>query len=136
MLSDTESYDQKTHRAILMPTYHHIFDFKDSTLRWQRLESGTARYGDARLESCGKTGVLLHLAKDKGPQENSAFLSAFNNVIQILQVKQSAFLDVRPSTSDLPLSSRGTSQRKRKYAQGSQDAARLDPACEIDRTSW
>ena len=61
--------------------------------------SGTARYGDARLESCGKTGVLLHLAKDKGPQENSAVLSTFNNVIQILQVKQLAFLAVRPSTS-------------------------------------
>ena len=32
-------YDQQRHRAILMPTYHHLFDLKRTDLPWQTLET-------------------------------------------------------------------------------------------------
>ncbi|EMD00404.1 hypothetical protein BAUCODRAFT_99611 [Baudoinia panamericana UAMH 10762] len=32
-------FDQETNRAILMPTYHHLFDMTDPHLPWQKLET-------------------------------------------------------------------------------------------------
>ncbi|KAK3673277.1 hypothetical protein LTR78_006822 [Recurvomyces mirabilis] len=39
-------YDQQKHRAILMPTYHHIFDLYTADLPWQRLEVILSAYID------------------------------------------------------------------------------------------
>ncbi|KAK5108147.1 hypothetical protein LTR62_008743 [Meristemomyces frigidus] len=39
-------YDQQTHRAILMPTYHHIFDLYNADLPWQNLEVILSAYVD------------------------------------------------------------------------------------------
>jgi hypothetical protein len=39
-------YDQQEHRAIFMPTYNHIFNFKDTSLPWQPLESILSAYID------------------------------------------------------------------------------------------
>ena len=77
MLSDTESYDQKTHRAILMPTYHHIFDFKDSTLRWQRLESLLSAYIDM-AESAKATVVHdSYFSSTEGPSTRPWLLQPY-----------------------------------------------------------
>jgi hypothetical protein len=39
-------YDQQEHRAIFMPTYNHVFNFKDTSLPWQPLESILSAYID------------------------------------------------------------------------------------------
>lgn len=39
-------FDQQTGNAILMPTYHHLFNFKDPDLPWQRLETILSAYVD------------------------------------------------------------------------------------------
>jgi len=40
------SYDQQRHLAILMPTYHHVFDLQKTDLPWQPLESLLSAYVD------------------------------------------------------------------------------------------
>ncbi|KAK6426135.1 hypothetical protein LTR95_016167 [Oleoguttula sp. CCFEE 5521] len=39
-------YDQETNKAILMPTYNHLFDFKNPHLPWQSLETMLSAYID------------------------------------------------------------------------------------------
>lgn len=62
LTSDICSYDQATHKAIFMPTLHHIFNLSDPTLPWQRLESILSTYIDM-IES-GKA-VALHASVGK-----------------------------------------------------------------------
>ncbi|SMQ54231.1 unnamed protein product [Zymoseptoria tritici ST99CH_3D7] len=39
-------FDQQTSKAILMPTYHHLFDLKGADLPWQNLETILSAYVD------------------------------------------------------------------------------------------
>ncbi|EME43795.1 hypothetical protein DOTSEDRAFT_71585 [Dothistroma septosporum NZE10] len=39
-------YDQQTGRALLMPTYHHLFDFSNAHMPWQKMESILSAYID------------------------------------------------------------------------------------------
>jgi len=50
-------YDQQKNQAILMPTYHHVFDLKRGDLPWQKLESILSTYVD--MTEAEKT-VALH----------------------------------------------------------------------------
>lgn len=50
-------FDQQTGLAILMPTYHHVFNFKSSDLPWQKLEAILSAYIDM-VE--GEKAVAIH----------------------------------------------------------------------------
>jgi hypothetical protein len=46
LASPKDVFDQQEHRAIFMPTYNHVFNFKDTSLPWQPLESILSAYID------------------------------------------------------------------------------------------
>ncbi|KAF7185507.1 hypothetical protein HII31_13131 [Pseudocercospora fuligena] len=62
--------DQQTGNALLMPTYHHLFDFNSSHLPWQRLETILSAYVD--MIEVEKAVAINDAIGQDGPEDNSA----------------------------------------------------------------
>lgn len=72
-------YDQQEHRAIFMPTYNHVFNFKDSSLPWQPLESILSAYIDM-VEA--EKAVALHDDVGKAAEGPATEIKMGNDRVQ------------------------------------------------------
>ncbi|KXS95308.1 hypothetical protein AC578_10466 [Pseudocercospora eumusae] len=63
-------FDQQTGNALLMPTYHHLFDFNSSHLPWQRLETILSAYVD--MIEVEKAVAINDAIGQDGPDDDSA----------------------------------------------------------------
>ncbi|KAK3637673.1 hypothetical protein LTR56_013505 [Elasticomyces elasticus] len=93
-------YDQFTHRAILMPTYHHIFNFKDAGLPWQRLEVILSAYvdmidaekvmaikADIHAEYGGLPGLTPWLAQSYTQSDLNSCLETWKKLVHAIEKK-------------------------------------------------
>ncbi|KAK1816483.1 hypothetical protein LTR12_009074 [Friedmanniomyces endolithicus] len=93
-------YDQHAHRAILMPTYHHVFDLRDKGLPWQSLETVLSAYIDmieaekvlalhaeVHAASNGIPGLLPWLAQPYTQSDLTSCLETWQKLVFAIEKK-------------------------------------------------
>ncbi|KAK0272029.1 hypothetical protein LTR91_000605 [Friedmanniomyces endolithicus] len=93
-------YDQLAHRAILMPTYHHVFDLRDKGLPWQSLETVLSAYIDmveaekvlalhaeVHAASNGIPGLLPWLAQPYTQSDLTSCLETWQKLVFAIEKK-------------------------------------------------